>query len=204
MTYWTDKDKEWIYWEGYWGEQTKSKMNGKEDYGLSGPQSPPHIDYINEVKEGEKSEEGRWHKPLKWADAPLPSKYYEVCNSENSKVVTNYLESNSGKFSDYCNWTSDLFSCDDVCSNLRIIYSEEDLVFDVYSLDGKEVNLKISRHTRKGEIYEVEFNSLAIPRNGKASLTFSPEQNPSLEIGIDHDMDGYFDSHRLPDYFEIK
>ncbi|TVM00546.1 MAG: hypothetical protein CV087_13155, partial [Candidatus Brocadia sp. WS118] len=29
MTYWTDKDKEWIYWEGYWGEQTKSKMNGK-------------------------------------------------------------------------------------------------------------------------------------------------------------------------------
>ncbi|MCR4321147.1 MAG: hypothetical protein NUV74_12530 [Candidatus Brocadiaceae bacterium] len=48
MTDWTDEDKDWIYWKGYWGLQTIRKMNGKEDLGSSGPPSPPYIDYIND------------------------------------------------------------------------------------------------------------------------------------------------------------
>lgn len=173
-------ENHWIYWEGFWGEQIWQKQI--RDFGNSGPKSPPDIDYIDDD-----NFEGRWTEPIKWADDPVPSSY-KVCTSDNGKVVVQDLEGHPKSLSDYCN----------------VIYSEEVLVFNVYSLDGKEVDLKISRHKRKGEIYEVEFNSLEIPRNGKASFTFSPEKNPSFEIGIDHDMDGLFDMHKLPDYVEFR
>ena len=103
--------------------------------------------------------------------------------------------------SEHCEtaWTS----CGE-CSDIKVVYSEKDLVFDVYSLDGKEVDVRISRRKKTGEVYEVEFNMLEIPRKGKASFTFSPEQNPTLEIGIDHNLDGVVDSHRFPDSIVIE
>ncbi|MCR4321148.1 MAG: hypothetical protein NUV74_12535 [Candidatus Brocadiaceae bacterium] len=64
------------------------------------------------------------------------------------------------------------------CATIKILYSEEDLVFDVYSLDGKEVDLKISRHKKTGEVYEVEFNWLEIPKNGKATLKIFSRTKP--------------------------
>lgn len=185
----------WIYWKGYWGDQEVPQDIIITDFGSSGPPSPPYIDYIT------KSKYPRWKFPVKWADFPLPSNY-TVCASDNSMVITSDLEGNSVSYNEYCSAASD--RCGKECSNLKIIYSEKDLIFDVYSLDGKEVNLKISRHKRRGGIYEVEFNNLEIPRNGKASFTFSPKQNPGLEIGIDHDMDGLFDMHKLPDYVEFR
>ena len=66
------------------------------------------------------------------------------------------------------------------------------------------MDLKISRYKRTGEVFDVEFEGLEIPKVGKASFTFSPEQNPTFEIEIDHDRDGFFDSHRLPDFLEVK
>lgn len=57
-------------------------------------------------------------------------------------VITSDLEGNSVSYNEYCSADSD--RCGKECSNLKIIYSEKDLIFDVYSLDGKEVNLKIS------------------------------------------------------------
>ena len=41
-------------------------------------------------------------------------------------------------------------------------------------------------------------------RSARHRLPFSPEQNPTFEIEIDHDRDGFFDSHRLPDFLEVK
>ena len=85
-----------------------------------------------------------------------------------------------------------------------MVYTEKDLVFDVYSLDGKEVEVRISRRKMTGEVYEVEFNGLEIPKEGQASFTFSPEQNPHFEITLDHNLDGVIDSHRLPDSIVIE
>ncbi|MBM3435543.1 MAG: hypothetical protein FJY07_04905, partial [Bacteroidetes bacterium] len=199
MTDWENEDIAWIYWRGYWGKQTGRKMNNKEDYGKSGPPSPPYIDYVNDVEDGEKSKDGRWYKPIEWANDPEPSNY-ELCNSDNSKVVVRSLSSKNDKYSDYCNWTSD-FSCDNVCSNLRIIYSEEDLQFDAHSLDGEEVTLKISRYNRDTkEVHEVEFDWLEIQKNGRATLTFSPEKNPNFEIMVDNDLDNVTDRIVMPDY----
>ena len=171
MTDWTDEDKDWIYWKGYWGLQTIRKMNGKEDLGSSGPPSPPYIDYINDEIDG------RWKKPILWATSPNPSDY-EICASSNIKVIARNEKGNIVRFFDTC--SVDLL-CGG-CATIKILYSEEDLVFDVYSLDGKEVDLKISRHKKTGEVYEVEFDWLEISKNGKATLRFSPEQNPNLEM----------------------
>lgn len=125
----------WIYWKGYWGDQEVPQDIIITDFGSSGPPSPPYIDYIT------KSKYPRWKFPVKWADLPLPSNY-TVCASDNSMVITNDLEGNSVSYNEYCGADSD--RCGKECSNLKIIYSEKDLIFDVYSLDGKEVNLKIS------------------------------------------------------------
>jgi len=185
----------WVYWEGYWGKQTwiKQKTGNKLlDAGKSGPSSPPYIDYISE-----KSNYPRWKFPIKWANSPLPSSY-TVCASDNSKVIPHDIKGISVSYNEYCSTDSD--RCGKQCSSIKIAYSEEDLVFDVYSLDGKEVDLKISRYKKTGEVYKVEFNWLEIPKNGKATLRFSPDENPNLEMEIYHDHNGIFDYRVSPDY----
>ena len=181
----------WIHWKGYWGMQQWEK--GK--LGISGPKSPPYIDYLSN------SLCIRWSYPFCWSDDPLPSSY-TICTTANSKVIFNNLKGTSKYISEYCDTGGE--ECGKECSNIRIIYSEEDLVFDVYSLDGNEVDLKVSRYKRTGEVYDVEFEGLEIPRNGKASFAFSPEENPTFEIGIDRDRNDIIDSHRLPDFLEVK
>lgn len=74
------------------------------------------------------------------------------------------------------------------------------MVFDVYSLDGEEVNLIINRSKKTGEVYKLEFRELKIPQNGMASLRFFPEQNPSFKIEIDNELDGIFDDYQLPNF----
>ena len=184
----------WIYWKGYWGNQTEEKKvsAGRVDVGISGPPSPSYIDYISK-----KTNYPRWKFPIKWANFPRPSSY-TVCASDNSKVIPHNLKGNSVSYNEYCDTDSD--KCGTQCSSIKIVYSEEDLLFDVYSLDGSEVDLKISRYKRTGEVYDVEFDGLEIPRKGKASFTFSPEQNPNFEMEIDHDHNGIFDYRVSPDY----
>ena len=176
MSDWTEKD--WIYWTGYWGDQNAYD-------GFTGPPSPVYIDYIKDDEY-----EGRWKEPLKWAVAPLPEEY-KVCSSNNSKITVYDLNGNIMRLLKECSPSLPVFT----------INSEKDLVFDVYSLDGEEVNLKISRFKRTtGEVCEVEFNWLEIPKNGKATLRFSPDENPNLEMEIDHDHNGIFDYRVSPDY----
>ena len=184
-----DSKYRWLYWKGYWGNQAWEK--GVIDIGRSGPRSPRYINYLDNGYP-------RWLFPKKWADAPKPS-YYVVCLPENSKIVIRDLEGNLKVLSDYCNWRTS--ACYKKCSNTKIIYSEKDLLFDIFSLDGEEVNLKISRYKRTtGEVCDVEFDWLEIPKNGKATLRFSPDENPNLEMEIDHDQDGIFDYRVSPDY----
>jgi len=173
MSDWTEKD--WIYWKGYWGNQ--------KGRGFSGPPSPVYIDYIKDDEY-----EGRWKEPFKWADEPLPENY-NVCSSNNSKIIVYDLNGNIMRLFKKCS------------PSVFTINSEKDLVFDVYSLDGEEVNLNISRFKRTtGEVFDVEFDWLKIPRKGKATLRFSPDENPNLEMEIDHDHNGIFDYRVLPDY----
>jgi len=182
----------WIYWEGYWGD-INNIIEGVEKLSLptKGPSSPPYIDYIN----GKKRDKGRWYKPYTWAKKPRPSNY-TICTSANSKVIGKDTDGNIINLLDNCTLTPNCGHC----PSISILYSEKDLVFDVYSLDGNEVDLKISRQKRTGKVYDVAFDSLEIPKNGKATLRFSPEQNPNLEMEIDHDQDGIFDYHVSPDY----
>ncbi len=193
VTDWTEKNSDWIYWKGYWGEQTSKKMNNKTDYDIygynSGPQSPPYIDYIDDEING------RWEKPILWATNPNPSNY-EICASSNVKVIAHDIKGNVLNLLDNCS----LDKYCGGCATIKILYSERELVFDVYSLDGNEVDLKISSHKKTGESYDVEFDWLEIPKNGKATLMFSPEQNPRFEMEIDHNRDGIFDYRVLPDY----
>lgn len=92
-----------------------------------------------------------------------------------------------------------------VSTKSAIVYSRKDLIFDIYSLDGEEVSLKIAKYNRTtGKTYIVDFDNLEISKNGKAMLLFSPKKNPKSEIGIYYDHDGFLDRHRLPDYFEFK
>lgn len=183
----------WINWKGYWGKQTwiKQKTGSKLlDAGKSGPLSPPYIDYIDDD-----GIEGRWKKPILWATSSNPSNY-EICASSNIKVIAHDMKGNIVNLLDNCS----IDSLCGGCSTIKILYSEEDLVFDVYSLDGKEVDLKINRYKKTGEVYEVEFNWLEIPKNGKATLRFSPDENPNLEMKIDYDYDGISDYRVSPDY----
>ena len=203
----TNSEYHWIHWLGYWGDQRAPKKYNttvenerslKVAIKRPGPDSPPYINYINKKSKGKK---GRWYKPIKWWSNPSPPGYI-ICVSANTRIAIHGLDDNTLiPVSEHCETV--VKSCGE-CSDIKVVYTGKDLVFDVYSLDGKEVDLKISRHKRTGEVYEVEFNMLEIPRKGKASFVFSPEQNPTLEIGIDHNRDGIFDSHRLPDYLEVK
>jgi len=174
MSDWTKKD--WIYWKGYWGNQNGYK-------GFTGPPSPPYIDYIDDDEY-----DGRWNEPLQWGNQPIPT-HYDVCIPKNGKLIAHDVEGN-------------IMSVIKKCSPFtKIIYSEKDLLFDVYSLDGESVNLKINRYdSTTGKTHEVEFDWLEIPKNGKATLRFSPGQNPNLEMEIDHDQDGIFDYRVSPDY----
>lgn len=168
------KENDWIYWNGYWGNQIVK--------GFSGPSSPPYIDYIDD------GIDSRWKKPILWATSPNPSDY-EICTSSNINVIARDEKRNIVRIIKKCSPFT------------KIIYSEKDLIFDVYSLDGEDVNLKISRYDRvTRSTHEVEFDWLAIPKNGKATLRFSSEQNPNLEMEIDHDQDGIFDYRVSPDY----
>nr|CAJ74671.1 unknown protein [Candidatus Kuenenia stuttgartiensis] len=192
MSKWTEENKDWIYWKGYWGKQAWEK--DIIDLGSSGPLSPPYIDYIDD------NIDSRWEKPILWATSTNPSDY-EICASSNIKVITHDIEGNVSNLMDSC--SLDIF-CGG-CSTIKILYSEKDLVFDVYSLDGEEVTLKISRYNRDTkEVCEVEFDWLEIPRNGKATLRFSPDENPNLEMEIDHDLNGIFDYRVSPNYVEFR
>jgi len=191
----------WIYWQGHWGDINVKEgiQKLKLPMTVTGPSSPPYIDYISKVKKNKKIENGRWYKPIAWAKKPKPS-YYTICASVNTKVTVYEFDTNIANVSvEHC---LDLNTCGN-CPNITFVYSEKDLVFDVYSLDGNEVDLRISRHKRTGNVCEAEFNGMEISKKGKASFTFSPEQNPTLEIGIDHNRDGIFDSYRLPDFLEV-
>lgn len=53
-------------------------------------------------------------------------------------------------------------------------------------------------------MYDIEFNWLEIPKNGKATLRFSPDENPNLEMEIDHDHNGIFDYRVSPDYVKFR
>ena len=133
---------------------------------------------------------------MNWAAVPQPESY-TICSSDNSKVViVNLEESSKGE---YCSNFKDSYK-----SFTEIIYSDEDLTFDVYSLDGKPVDLIIGRYRRAGEEYIVEYNNLRIPRKGKASLVFSQEQNPRFKIDIDRNNDGKVDKYKLPDTLMTK
>ncbi|WP_419470261.1 SBBP repeat-containing protein [Candidatus Kuenenia sp.] len=199
MTDWTEENQDWIYWKGYWGKQTKKKMNNKRDYDIiygynSGPSSPPYIDYIDDEIGG------RWEKPILWATSPKPSDY-EICASSNIKIIAHDIEGNVSNLLDNCSFDT---SCGG-CATIKILYSEKDQIFEVYSLDGEEVTLKISRYNRNTkEVCEVEFDWLEIPRNGKATLRFSPDENPNLEMEIDHDLNGIFDYRVSPNYVEFR
>ncbi len=46
----------------------------------------------------------------------------------------------------------------------------------------------------------MEFDKLNIPKKGKATLRFSPDENPNLEMEIDHDNNGILDYRVSPDY----
>ena len=196
----TNSENHWIYWQGYWGNQWKEviPINMDDDSYLEihypGPPSPPYIDYIDDD-----GVPGRWYMPIYWASNPNPSTYI-ICASTNSKVI---IDDKKGLIFEQCE-ASVLSGCGD-CSRINVVYSEKDLAFDIYSLDGKPVDLKISRFKRTGEeYYEVEFNNLRIPRRGKASLVFSPEQNPRFKIGIDRNNDGKIDRYKLPDTLMTK
>ena len=198
-------ENHWIYWEGYWGD-INNTVEGIKKLSLptKGPSSPPYVDYINKVKEGERSINGRWYKPFPWAIIPRPSNY-KICASANSKFTIFDLETNEpvSVIFEHCG-TPDIGSKCGQCSNISIIYSKEDLGFNVYSLDGKEVDLIISRYKSTGEVYDIEFNWLEIPKNGKATLRFSPDENPNLEMEIDHDHNGIFDYRVSPDYVKFR
>ena len=147
---------------------------------------------------------GCWYKPFPWAIIPKPSNY-KICASANSKFTIFDLETNEpvSVIFEHCR-TPDIGSKCGQCSNISIIYSNEDLGFNVYSLDGKEVDLTINRYKSTGEVYDIEFNWLEIPKNGKATLRFSPEQNPNLEMEIDNDHNGIFDYRVSPDYVKFR
>ncbi len=103
-----------------------------------------------------KGKKGRWYKPIKWWTEPNPPGYI-ICVSANTRIAIHGLEDNTLiPISEHCKTV--LKSCGE-CSDIKVVYTGKDLVFDVYSLDGKEVDLKISRHKRTGEVYEVEFKS---------------------------------------------
>jgi len=53
-----EEEIDWVNWKGYWGDQEHIE-------GFKGPPSPPYIDYIND---GFFTKEGRWWKPIEWAD----------------------------------------------------------------------------------------------------------------------------------------
>ncbi len=186
MTDWTEKNKDWIYWEGYWGKQTDKKLNNGKDRGKDGPASPPYIDYITDDNIG-----GRWEEPILWSNSPEPSSY-SVCGTGNIKVIAHDIEGNV--------FNLNLLNSDSG-DTVGILYSEKDMVFDVYSLDGEEVTLKISRYNRDtNEVQEVEFDWLEIPKGGKATLKFSPKKNPDFEIMVDNNLDNVIDRIVMPDY----
>lgn len=186
---------DWVYWNGYWGNQAWLKKTDILDIGSSGPASPPYINY----KKDDGIEDGRWEDPISWGYNPNPSGYI-ICASANSKIIAHDMKGNIERLLIHClpvpecGW----------CSLIKVVYTEKDLVFDVYSRDGKEVDLRISRYKKSKEMYEVEFKGLDITRTGKASLTFSPELNPNFEMKIDKDPEGYYESYKLPDCLEVK
>ncbi|MFO0793528.1 MAG: hypothetical protein U0586_05635 [Candidatus Brocadiaceae bacterium] len=196
----------WIYWKGFWGKPVGGTnkpvhIGSGKIYSsfvvTSGPQSPPYIDYLNTTNIGE-SLNGRWYKPLEWAQHPNPSDY-TICASANARVVVRTMSPGVLHLVPYCS-----FNVCNACPTSSVLFSENDLIFDVYSLDGKGVDVKISRQTSTGEACSVEFDGLNIPKRGKASFNFSLNQNPMFEIGIDNNLDGFYDSHRLPDHIEVK
>lgn len=199
----------WIHWKGYWGKQVGGGSQKPLQLGnnvrilssfvaSSGPESPPFIDYFK-VGNG-KSSNGRWFKPLAWANNPNPSNY-TICASANAQVSIRSQKPGVLHAVPYCSFGGT--GCGS-CPTIATLSAEEDLIFDVHSLDGKAVDLKISRNTSTGEFYHVEFDRLNIPKHGNASFHFSIEQNPTFEIGIDKNRDGFSESYRLPDSLEVK
>ncbi|MBI4008263.1 MAG: Vps62-related protein, partial [Planctomycetes bacterium] len=194
-----DLDKEevnWIEWNGYWGKQGYSVGRKQATVYVPGPPSPPYVDYIEDD-----AFTGRWYDPVTWAVSPNPDGYF-ICASANS-IIKAYDTEDKVRLipTKHC----DLITGEcGYCPTTQAFYTGKDVVFDVYSRDGKEVDLRIGRYKRTGEAYEVEFKGLKIPKKGKASFTFSPEMNQRLEIGIDNERDGILDSYKLPDYLEIK
>jgi hypothetical protein len=197
----TNSEYHWIYWKGYWGNQLALKyglISDEDDYAefrISGPSSPPYIDYIDDD-----GVPGRWYMPIYWASNPNPSTYI-ICASVNSKITIKDEKGMPLEGFEYCNNYE--LTCG-ICPKAHIVYTEKDLLLDVYSLDGKEVDLMISMRKETGEEYVVGFDGLRIPRRGKATLVFSPEQNPQFKIGIDRNNDGKIDRYKLPDTLMTK